>query len=327
MSSYWNNYPTIHAKIQNVCTLIKQRAHVRNPEIETAIIDLSLAGGKYLRPAFFFLFAEFGEQKDPIEEAKLTKIATSIEILHMATLIHDDIIDDSPLRRGNMSIQAKYGKDTAVYTGDLLFTIFFELVLESMNGSTYLEVNARAMKRILMGELDQMHLRYNQQQTLHDYLRSTSGKTAELFRLASIEGAYFGGADPIVVRLAGKIGLNIGIAFQMLDDILDYTAASTDFNKPVLEDLTTGVFTLPLLMALHKNPAVFKPLLDKKTQMTISDMHQVQKLVIANDGVQLARELAAKFTKKALMDVKRLPKGETRKQLLKITKYLLRRTI
>lgn len=109
------------------------------------------------------------------------------------------------------------------------------------------------MKKILLGELDQMRLRYNQTQSIHDYLRSTSGKTAELFRLASLEGAYFSGASPEVVRRAGRIGLNIGLAFQMLDDILDYSANQADFNKPVIEDLNTGVYTLPLLLALKKS--------------------------------------------------------------------------
>lgn len=324
MSSYWKTYPVLEKQIAQVKNLIEQRVQVRNPEISQAVAQLALAGGKYLRPAFFFLFTNFGPNQD---EDRLTKIAASLEILHMATLIHDDIIDDSPLRRGTVSIQAKFGKDIAVYTGDLLFTIFFDLTLETMNGSHYMQINAAAMKKILLGELDQMQLRYNQTQSIHDYLRSTSGKTAELFRLASLEGAYFSGASPEVVRRAGRIGLNIGLAFQMLDDILDYSANQADFNKPVIEDLNTGVYTLPLLLALKKEPAAFKPYLDKQNQMELADMQAVANLVRTLGGVDAAREVARKFTHKALVDIEGLPKSQTKRQLTKLTNHLLKRKI
>ena len=117
-------------------------------------------GGKYLRPAFFLLFANINHQT-VAEQEKLIKIASSLEVLHMATLIHDDIIDDSPKRRGAVSVQAAFGKDTAVYTGDFLFTIFFDLLVETMTGSPYLTRNARTMRKILTGELGQMDNRFD----------------------------------------------------------------------------------------------------------------------------------------------------------------------
>lgn len=186
------------------------------------------------------------------------KIAASLEILHMATLIHDDVIDDSPLRRGQKTVQTQFGKDIAVYTGDLLFTIFFELILEATNDFEYMAINSKAMKKILLGELDQMHLYHNQNQTIRDYLRAISGKTAELFKLSAREGAHFGGANQEIVRLSGKIGYYIGMAFQILDDILDYTADEKELNKPVLEDLDKGVYSLPLLLAMKKNQNFLK---------------------------------------------------------------------
>ncbi len=263
MPAFWDQYPAIQAQIDQTRQIIDQHVHVRNLDIETAILELSNAGGKYLRPAFFFLFTGFGNpSKEKAEQ--LTKIAASLEILHMATLVHDDIIDDSPLRRNVETVQSRFGKDIAVYTGDLLFTVFFELILESMNDTPHMALNAKSMKKILMGELDQMHLYFNQEQTIRDSLRAISGKTAELFKLASKEGAYFAGADEQVVRLAGRIGYYIGMAFQILDDILDYMAEQKDFNKPILEDLVNDIYSLPLLLALKNNPRVFKPLLDKK---------------------------------------------------------------
>lgn len=134
-----------------------------------------------------------------------------------------------------------------------------------------------------------MHLRYNQQQGIHHYLRAISGKTAELFKLASKEGAYFGGAEKEVVRLAGHIGFNIGMTFQILDDILDYTADKKTFNKPVLEDLAQGVYSLPLLLAIEENPDIFKPILDKKQIWLLKTW---KKLLISSFPIEVLTKLA-----------------------------------
>ncbi|WP_203263821.1 polyprenyl synthetase family protein [Streptococcus uberis] len=326
MPSYWSQYPEIEKEIKAVTQLIENRVQVRNTEIEKAIIQLSQAGGKYLRPAFFFLFSSFGPYQKERKE-QLQKIAASLEILHMATLVHDDVIDDSPLRRGNPTIQTQYGKDVAVYTGDFLFTVFFELILESMSNTPYMAINAKSMKKILVGELDQMHLYFNQKQSIRDYLRAISGKTAELFKLASQEGAYFSGADETVVRLAGRIGYHIGMTFQILDDILDYTADQKAFNKPVLEDISNGVYSLPLLFALRENPFALKPLLDKKGSISSQELKEVANLVIANKGVDQAKDLARKYTQKAIDDIEKLPKSKAKKQLLQLTNHLLKRNI
>ncbi|EHI69015.1 polyprenyl synthetase family protein [Streptococcus ictaluri] len=326
MSSFWSKNPQMQAKIKDICDLIEKRVVIRNPEIETAIVELSVSGGKYLRPAFFYLFAGFGDSKKA-ETTDLTKIASSLEILHMATLMHDDIIDDSPLRRGQATVQSKFGKDVAVYTGDLLFTVFFELILETMVDTPYLAINAKAMKKILMGELNQMHLQFNQVQSVRDYLHSVSGKTAELFRLAAKEGAYFGGATSDIVRLAGRIGHNIGMAFQILDDILDYTADPKTFNKPVLEDLPNGVYSLPLLFALEQKPEAFKELLDKKEKISLEDRKSVAKLVKEIGGVEASRQLARRFTQKAILDIQQLPEAKAKNDLLKLTNHLLKRQI
>lgn len=326
MSSQWKQYPDLEAYLQETCSLIERLVRVRNDAIAEALVSLTRAGGKYLRPAFFFLFTSFGS-KNPKTDKSLIEIAASLEILHMATLIHDDIVDDSPLRRNTMTIQSQFGKDVAVYTGDFLFTIFFDLVLKTMNGSPYMAVNAKTMKKILVGELDQMQLRYQQDQKVRDYLRAISGKTAALFRLACREGAYFSGADKEVTRLAGHIGHNIGMAFQILDDILDYSANPSQFNKPVLEDLTTGVYSLPLLLALNHNPKAFQELLSKKEKMTPEDIQEVSRLVKANQGIEEAKQLAKRFTQKALNDINQLPRTKERRILTRLTKALLKRSI
>ncbi|MGT2888585.1 polyprenyl synthetase family protein [Streptococcus didelphis] len=325
MSSYWSKFPEIQAQINQVCNFMGQKIQVPNPEIEKALIQLTSSGGKYLRPAFFFLFSRFGQAK--VDEQKMVTIAASLEILHVATLVHDDVIDDSPLRRGHTSIQSAFGKDVAVYTGDYLFTLFFECLLETMENTPYLAINANSMKKILLGELGQMNLYFNQEQSVSDYLASISGKTAELFKLASKEGAYFAGADDAIVSLAGRIGYHIGMTFQILDDILDYTADPKTFNKPILEDLANGVYSLPLLLAMQEKPDAFKAILDKKNKVSSEDIQTISQLVDKHNGIKLAKEMANHYTQVAIDDIKQLPPIKAQKQLLQLTNHLLKRQI
>lgn len=321
---YFRSDPQLDRALTTVNQLINERITIPNKKLRTALKQMASHGGKYLRPAFCLTFARLGNNNN-WNSTQLIKIASSLEVLHMATLIHDDIIDDSPERRGAPSIQSAFGKDTAVYSGDLLFTVFFDLLVETMSGSPYLTTNAQAMRKILAGELGQMDKRY-QQQSLLDYYRNVNGKTATLFSLAAQEGAYFGGADSRIVHLAKHIGQNIGITFQILDDMLDYTT-NEKLNKPILEDLATGVYSLPLLLVLKEHADELNPYLTKKQAMTVEDTKKVQRLVNQYGGVTQAHELAGKFTTKALNLIDELPHDHTQKLLRKVTKQLLDRSM
>lgn len=324
MLSYWNKYPNIKTELSATCAVIEKRIKTRNQKITEALKEMMRSGGKLIRPAFFFLFAQLGD-RDKQDQAQLQKIAASIEMLHMASLIHDDIIDDSPLRRGTPSIQARFGKDIAVYAGDLLFTEFFELVAEVITEQRYLIANAQSMKRLLLGELDQMYSRFNPEENLAEYLQSVNGKTAELFILSCREGAHFGKASPDIEALAGEIGHNIGIAFQINDDILDYTASAQTLKKPTLEDLSQGVYTLPLLLAKNTAPADFAPYFQNRP-LSGDEAGQVAQLVIRHGGVEQAKVYAEKFTGKAIENIRKLPGSLVKDQLLEITQAMLVRS-
>lgn len=326
MNNKWQTYPLISKQLNDVNRCIQERITCNNTDLQTALHAMANNGGKYLRPAILLTIGQICGRRQDTDQ--LVKLAASIEILHMATLIHDDVIDDSPERRGAVSIQARFGKDTAVYAGDLLFTVFFNLLLEAVPGSRYLDVNAQAMRRILNGELGQMNQRFNTNQSLKDYLHNVNGKTAALFRLAAQEGAHFAGANSQMVAQAAKFGQNLGIAFQMLDDILDYTGGNK-LNKPVMEDLATGVYSLPLLVALQDagTAAKLTPLLPKRYQLTAADMQLVQTTVVQSGAVERSRQLASKFTMKALDCLTILPSNKSRHFLQTMTKQLLKRTM
>ena len=321
--NFWQQYPLVKDDLQIVNQLIAKKIEVNDPKLKSALLQMANNGGKYLRPALLLLFSK--ENSTTIADERLLKLAASIEVLHTATLIHDDIIDDSPKRRGQVSIQSAFGKDIAVYAGDLLFTVFFDLIADALYASHYLKVNAQMMRQILNGEIGQMNARFDTEQSFLTYLRNINGKTAAIFSLACQEGAYFSGADRRQVALAKRIGQNIGLSFQMLDDILDYSDGK-NLNKPVMEDLATGVYSLPLLMVLQEQKDEFMPYLAKKEQMTATDMEAVKQLVLKYGGVTKAKALAEKFIQKALDQTSQLPASQKRDLLEKLIKRLLKKT-
>lgn len=296
-SKPWKKYPLIASELEEVNQFIQKTIKTPNKSLQTALLQMADNGGKYLRPSLLLLAAHAVGKANK----QTIKLASSIEILHMATLIHDDIIDDSDERRGNVSIQAAFGKDVAVYTGDLLFTDFFDLMLNAIDENEYLVRNAQTMRKILNGELGQMAERFNLKQTLDDYLSDIEGKTAALFRLAAEEGAHFAGGNIDQSNALAQFGENLGIAFQIVDDILDYSGGK-QLNKPTLEDLATGVYSLPLLLALNQ-PALrdkLLPLLNKKRQMTLADMQKVQSILLDSTVIDDSHKLARQYAQKAI---------------------------
>lgn len=321
-SKPWKKYPLIANELAQVNELLKQTMHAPNKNLESALKEMADNGGKYLRPSLVLLAAHAVGKTNK----QIIQIATAIETLHMATLIHDDVIDDSDKRRGKPSIQFAFGKDVAVYAGDLLFTNFFDLMLD-VNEPEYLRLNAQTMRQILNGELGQMNQRFNLEQTFDDYLADIKGKTATLFRLAAEEGAHFAGGNLEQTQILANFAEDLGIAFQIIDDILDYRGSS-QLNKPMLEDLLTGVYSLPLLLTL-KQPdlkAQLLPLLNKRTAMTVKDIKQIQAIVIDSGAITESKQLAQNYAQKGIAELAKLAPNPAVKILEKMAKELLQRT-
>lgn len=318
----WNNYPVIQKQLNETQKVMTKAVKIRNEEMTSALQLFFQSGGKLLRPAYFLLFSSFGSLS---ASEKRYKFAASLEILHAATLIHDDIIDDSPLRRDKPSIQALYGKDIAVYAGDFLFTVYFQLLAQAADDFSVIELNASNMRKILVGELDQMDLQYNTDITVKQYLRHIKGKTAQLFQLSCYEGAKFSKCSIYIQHISQRIGHNIGMAFQILDDILDYSSNEESLHKPVLEDVQLGNYTLPLILAMQENRAVFLPLLEKKQALNSDELRTLVQHIHTYNGIDLAQKMADRFTNKALADIKKLPQTPERDILTEITKHLLKR--
>ncbi|NLR32850.1 polyprenyl synthetase family protein [Levilactobacillus tujiorum] len=318
----WRQFPQVEPQLVALQDYLLAAIQLDNQPIHNKILALLNAGGKLLRPGYFYLFAAFGNQASA---EQLQAGAAALEILHVGTLIHDDVIDESPTRRGIRTIQMKYGQRNAIYAGDFMFTAYFNQVLKSTANRALIQAHIDAMHRILQGELHQMALNYQENVSIDAYLQEIAGKTAELFALSCEQGAQLAAAPAVVTANARAIGIAIGSAYQILDDILDYAGDPKKTKKPVLEDLRSGVYSLPLILAIPQAPHDFHRLLKKKQAMTTADIAAVQALVDQHGGVPAAQQLAQKLTDQALALIAQLPASQSRDDLSKLTTMLLRR--
>ncbi|HLQ40806.1 MAG TPA: polyprenyl synthetase family protein [Tetragenococcus sp.] len=320
----WNDYPQLQDELQETLALMEKSIQLKDKAVEKAILEMIHSGGKLLRPAYQLLFSRFGPKQD---QQKAVALAASIELLHTATLIHDDIVDEASLRRGLPTIHASFDNSTAVYAGDYLFVICFKLMSSYASSMRSLQTNAKSMEKILSGELGQMDDRYNLKETVEEYIENVAGKTAELFSLSCAIGTFESGSSQAFSKKAATIGLNIGISFQIVDDILDYSRSTAEIGKPVLADMKQGVYSLPLIYALQKDCRQLIPLLAKKEQMTTADTQLVYQKVHQLGGVKQAQLKANEYTQLALKAIQKLPddKQATRQTLYQLTQDILKR--
>lgn len=320
MSKFWSNYPIIDREIEEVKKQISKNAKCKDKIIEKSILELLNSGGKMLRPAFTVIASKFGEYN----EERVIALASVIEMFHMATLVHDDVIDDAELRRGKETVQAKYGKNYAVYIGDYLFCLCFRILATTSSIERGVDVDTKVMSRICMGEVEQLNSRFNKDVSIKDYLKRISGKTAELFSLSLYIGAAESSCDKKTCRLFWEIGHNIGMAFQIIDDILDYVGTDEEIGKKSGNDIKDGIYTLPLLLAMKNNKEVFDKIL-KEDSYTDEEVRNIIEKVKENNGIEESIKLAEKYSEKAFKYINKLPDNEYKDTLLEVTKKLLKR--
>jgi len=234
--------------------------------------------------------------------------------------VHDDIIDQADKRRNTPTISSKYGGDVAVYAGDYLFITVFRLLSDNNLSLENLSRLTKSIQKLLNGELGQMNKRFNLAQDLDDYIDNISGKTGELFGLAMALPVLADGQTKLA-NLAYSIGLNIGIAFQIMDDYLDYKADTATLGKPVLEDIGEGIYTAPVLYALKREPEIAQEIIDAEA------FEKMIALVYESGALAETKKLAESYTKKALSGIKKLPKGAAADKIAAITSQLLERVL
>lgn len=318
----WKSYPELNDELADVLKLIESYIRVRDTAIQDKILAMIRSGGKMLRPAYSLLCAHIGPES---ERARPKAVAAALECLHMATLVHDDVIDKADTRHGQTTVHVDYGNKLAVYTGDYLLTLAFSIL--SKYADSVPQVNFRGFEadKILAGELAQLHGQYRASVSVKRYLSQISGKTAQLFAISCYAGALASRADEKASAHAWRMGHHIGMAFQIIDDLLDYQGNSQTLGKPVMSDIRQGIYTLPLIYAIKADPDSLRPYLNKGKELNDDDIHALLGLIQKHDGVTKSLLVAQRFTQKALNELRQLPDGIYKSTLEKLTKSLLDR--
>lgn len=296
----WMDNDFIQGEMQRVEEQLKKALKTRNKSVQGALENLQQSGGKRLRPVLTILGGTFGEYNSK----EITALAAAIEIIHMATLIHDDIIDDTKLRRGSETLHSALGSDVAVYTGDFLFTRAFMLIADFAENDLMKDIS-RGIAYICDGEIDQNEQRYSKATTFKQYLKRIGGKTAVLFALSLSSGGFKAGCTKKLANKLRIIGKDIGMAFQIIDDVLDFTSKDCNIGKPAFNDAIQGVYTLPIIFALDsKHKRETENALDVLQQ----DGGQSLRAVLEKaDAIEKARRVAMKYVDKARSKTMELP--------------------
>lgn len=321
MTTFWSEYKEIEQELNIVKNIMSDSVVAGQKYLSLSLGDVINRQGKMLRPAFVILASKFGQ----CEKDKIYNLAAAVETLHTATLVHDDIVDDSKLRRGSESIQSKFGKDYAVYAGDYLLTQSTLMLSKYKYNEDNIKDLVKLISKICLGEMRQYSLRYSLQVDVRNYLKVISAKTAALFALSFAAGSKESGCDEVLSRNLSKIGYYIGMAFQIIDDILDFTGDTEKLGKGAQRDIVSGYYTLPLIYAMKNDKDNHILNILESTDYNEDDMIKIINLVNKYDGVNLARNLAKKYTNKIYGIIDMLPNNETKIIIKDVCAKLLNR--
>jgi geranylgeranyl pyrophosphate synthase len=296
-----------------------------DPEVVAApMSDLFDAGGKRIRPALVLLSAKCGRY----DLVKLTPAAMAVELTHAATLVHDDVIDRAMVRRGRPTVAASLGDEPAIVIGDFHFAKAYELAART-DSPEVVAILARAVMSICAGEVRQQAIRFQYSTSVDEYMRRIEAKTATLLAACCDIGALLAGlkdAERDALRAYGRL---LGLAFQIADDVLDYTGSEDEIGKPIGHDIAEGFATLPLMLAMEE-PSVsngLEPVLREGMQVTAEDAEDVVKMVRTSRGLQRALEQAREHASEARRRLSALGHAEAVGALAALTDYVVSRKL
>jgi octaprenyl-diphosphate synthase len=277
--------------------------------------------GKFLRPALTLLAARIhanGSQK-------ATRLAAAIELIHTATLVHDDIIDDSELRRNQPSVYYKWGREISIVSGDYLYAKAF-LLLAGLEDIWVNRAFAQCAHVICEGEMKQIEKRSDFLMTEREYLTIIHRKTAALFQAACTGGAYFSGASPDVIGRLGTYGFGLGMAFQIVDDCMDLTADTQSLGKAAGLDVYKNDVTLPLLYLFQDLPEAQQKTLASEMQDGAPGLFEkIRHLAIERKAVDKALDRALVFVDEALAALVPVKDSSYKESLVQLANYCLDR--
>ncbi|MGO0061009.1 heptaprenyl diphosphate synthase component II [Brevibacillus fluminis] len=313
-------YLQLKGDVQYIEKELERAIDTSYDEMYKSSTHLLKAGGKRIRPVFVLLGGKWGNY----DLEKLKRVAVPLELIHMATLVHDDVVDDSMTRRGSQTVRAKWDNKVAMYAGDYIFAKALQIASELTNPQIH-QILAKAINEMCKGEIEQVRDLFNFDQGLKNYLRRIKRKTALLIAISCQLGAVASDASPDIVRRMFLYGYNVGMAFQITDDILDFTGTEKQLGKPAGSDLRQGNVTLPTLYSISvgKDREQLQAWIRDNT--LTDHMDEAINLIRKGEGIAYANQLAERYIARACEQLEPLPAGKTKKSLLEIGHYIIGR--
>ncbi|NLL52896.1 MAG: heptaprenyl diphosphate synthase [Peptococcaceae bacterium] len=311
-------FKEILADLKKVEKELDKVLKVNDPVLSQTCISLLQAGGKRMRPGFTLLSGKFFDYSFE----KLLPIAVALEIIHMATLVHDDVVDASLIRRGRPTLVAGWGNEVSIATGDYLLAKALEQIVKIDDNklSAYM---AKVCIDMCQGEIHQLKYSYDIEQNFKQYLYRINRKTALLISLCCKLGAMACKAHSRGIWIMSTYGHCLGIAFQIVDDILDITADPKVLGKPVGNDVRQGIITLPMIFAL-KDPKIAERLKEllASDQKTEDEVQEAVALIKQSDGIAKSNEIVQRYIKKGIKNLSELPDIPAKGALIELAEFV-----
>ncbi|MEH2456127.1 solanesyl diphosphate synthase [Nostoc sp.] len=314
-------FTPVEADLRLLADNLKQLVGNRHPILFAAAEHLFGAGGKRIRPAIVLLIsrATMLEQEITPRHRRLAEIT---EMIHTASLVHDDVVDESDVRRGVPTVHSLFGNRIAILAGDFLFAQS-SWYLANLDNLEVVKLLSEVIMDLATGEIQQGLNRFDASISIETYIEKSYYKTASLIANSSKAAGLLSEVSRETVEHLYSYGRHFGIAFQIVDDILDFTSTTDALGKPVGSDLKSGNLTAPVLFALVQKPAL-EVLIDREFAQE-GDLEQALELIQDSQGIQQARELAADHAKLAIEHLTVLPPSESHQALINIAEYTLSR--
>ena len=330
-SLYWpilmlltNLKQAVAPDLNKVDKLIISNLYSEIPLVREVGNHIIQGGGKRLRPLLLLLCAKACGYGDTGND-QIT-MATVIEFIHTATLLHDDVIDSSMLRRGSETANNLWGNEAAVLVGDFLYSRAFQLMVK-VQDLEILKIVADATNTIAEGEVLQLLNQHNPETSEKNYLHVVRNKTAKLFEAAAEIGAVLAGSEPYVRCTLAQYGLHLGTAYQLIDDLLDYQAMNFEFGKKIGKDLAEGKPTMPLIYLFRQGTTEQRALvIDAITNPKNADLNQVQQAIVESGAMDYTYEFARREAELAKQAISELPESDYRTATIELADFVITRT-
>lgn len=317
------NFLKVHAvkkKLEEVEAYLDQILDFEHPDMREYALRTLHAGGKRVRPSLTILTASMFKN-----ENQIVPLAAAMELLHMASLIHDDVVDEADTRRGQATINVLKSNRYAIHVGDYILAEAIDIISKQPNAERLLQIMGELSTEMSLGEVEQLRSTYDIHQTIEDYNYRIDRKTALLMATSCQAAAVACNATEEEINRFYKIGYYLGMNFQIKDDLLDMTLDAAKLGKPAGSDLARGIMTLPTILVLQKEFAERDELIgliENRFPAGQTDVERAISIVVSNGGIDAAEVYAESYLKQAEEEIAALPEYPMKKVLLEGADYL-----